>query len=78
MYKTEDISLRYSTVVKDEGPGVRLSRLNSQLQLLFIWTSYVASVSLSFCICEVGMIMALNGTAVRIKLDITDVKHLAP
>lgn len=78
MYKTEDVGSRCSTAVKRYGPEVRLPRYKSLLQLLLSRVlRHLASIYLSFYICEVGLIMGLHGTAVRIKLNITDVKHLA-
>lgn len=67
----------YSRAGKRSGPQVRSPGFKSQLQLLFIWPSYLASIYLSFCVCEVGVIMALNRITVGIKLARTDVKHLA-
>lgn len=77
MSKAGGMGVMYSRAVRGSGPGVRSPGLKSQLQLLFIWPSYLAFIDLSLCICEVGIIMALNRITVRIKLDITDVEHLA-
>lgn len=58
-------------------PKVRSPGFRSQLPLPLIWASYFASKYLSVCICEAGIIMAFKRIAARMKLDITDVEHLA-
>lgn len=77
MYQTGGVSLMGDGGVKGCGPEVRLPGCKPQRQVLLIWASYWASAFPGFCIPEVRMIMALHRITVRIKLDITDVKHFA-